>query len=270
MSYATIAAAIGRPVLVGAVLQDPLHNAGQLWLPARGPVATYVKRQLVPFAEYIPFRGLLSAFTSLVTLQPNDFTAGHRAVVFRAGKIRLGDVICYQAGFDSLASSEVTAGASLLAVQSNDATFEADGRAGESAQQLAMARIRAIESDRSVVHVATTGISAIIAKDGSVLVHSGTWQRAGAGGAVWCALADPPGSIRPGLQTAPARQARAASPGSAAPGPMPGSPKVFKCKLDRDPDRRRGVACIRCCSGLFCWSRSWAGWWRCSRRAACR
>ena len=60
--YATIAGAVGavdRPVLVGAVLQDPLRNAGELWLPGRGPVAIYVKRQLVPFGEYIPFRGLI-------------------------------------------------------------------------------------------------------------------------------------------------------------------------------------------------------------------
>ncbi len=117
-SYAMIQRAvdaIGRPVLVGAVLQNPLRNAGQLWLPGRGPVAVYIKRQLVPFGEYIPFRGLLSHLTPLTALQPVDFTAGHRAVVFRLGKIRLGDVICYEVGFDGLVSAEVTAGANLLA-----------------------------------------------------------------------------------------------------------------------------------------------------------
>jgi apolipoprotein N-acyltransferase len=60
--YATISdavAAIDRPVLIGTLLQNPLRNAGQLWLPGRGPVAIYVKRQLVPFGEYIPFRGLI-------------------------------------------------------------------------------------------------------------------------------------------------------------------------------------------------------------------
>ena len=39
--------AIGRPVLVGEVLNNPQRNAGQLWLPDRGPTAIYVKRQLV-------------------------------------------------------------------------------------------------------------------------------------------------------------------------------------------------------------------------------
>ncbi len=170
--------AIGRPVLVGAVLQNPRRNAGQLWLPGRGPVAVYVKRQLVPFGEYIPFRGLLSHITSLTALQPVNFTPGRQAVVFHIGKIRLGDVICYEVGFDGLVRSEVTAGADLLAVQSNDADFELDGQLGESEQQVAMARIRAIESDRAVVYVSTTGQSAIISPDGSLIARSGTWRRA--------------------------------------------------------------------------------------------
>jgi apolipoprotein N-acyltransferase len=179
--HATISAAvnaIGRPVLVGTVLFSPLRNAGQLWLPGRGPGQTYVKRQLVPFGEYIPMRWLLTHITSLVELQPQDYTAGHRAVVFRAGEIRLGDVICYEVGFDHLVSSEVNAGANLLAVQTNDATFEVDGQRGETLQQLAMARIRAVESNRAVIVASTTGVSAIIAPDGRLLAHSGTWQRA--------------------------------------------------------------------------------------------
>ncbi len=179
--YAQISAAataIGRPVLVGAVLQHPVRNAGLLWLPGRGPVAAYIKRQLVPFGEVIPFRGLLSRITPLVALQPHDFTPGHRPVVFRAGRIRLGDVICYEVGFDNLVRSEVTAGANLLAVQTNDATFEVDGQLGETLQQLAMARIGAIESGRAVVVASTTGVSAIISPDGAVTASTGTWRPA--------------------------------------------------------------------------------------------
>jgi len=179
--YATIAGAvslINRPVLVGAVLAHPQRNTGQLWLPGRGPVAIYVKRQLVPFGEYIPFRSLLNTFTSLPSLQPVDFTPGHRAVVFRIGRIRLGDVICYEVGFDNLVSSEVSAGANLLTEQTNDADFEMDGQLGETLQQLAMARVRAIEFDRAMIVAGTTGVSAIIAPDGSLIAHTRTWQRA--------------------------------------------------------------------------------------------
>ncbi len=170
--------AIGAPILVGEVLQAPLRNAGQLWVPGRGPTAIYVKRQLVPFGEYIPFRGIISSFSSLPSLQPVNFTAGNKAVVFGAGAIRLGDVICYEVGFDNLVRSEVNAGANLLALQSNDADFEIDGQTGETEQQTAMARIRAIESDRAVVYASTTGESSIIAPDGTLLAHSGLWQRA--------------------------------------------------------------------------------------------
>ena len=175
---AAVTAAVGQPILVGEVLQNPQRNAGQLWVPGRGPTTFYVKRQLVPFGEYIPFRGLISSFSSLPSLQPVDFTPGHQAVVFDVGKIRLGDVICYEVGFDNLVRSEVTAGANLLAVQSNDADFEIDGQLGETEQQTAMARIRAIESDRAVVYASTTGESTIIAPDGRLIARSGIWRQA--------------------------------------------------------------------------------------------
>jgi apolipoprotein N-acyltransferase len=176
---ASAAAAIGRPILVGAVLQNPVRNAGLLWLPGKGPEPHYyVKRRLVPFGEYIPFRSLISKITSLTQLQPVNFTPGHSNYVFRIGQIRLGDVICYEIGFDDLVHSEVAGGANLLTMQTNDATFERDGQTGESGQQLAMARIRAVEHDRAVVVASTTGYSAIIAPDGRLITSSGTWQQA--------------------------------------------------------------------------------------------
>ncbi|MGH3256355.1 MAG: apolipoprotein N-acyltransferase [Streptosporangiaceae bacterium] len=171
--------ALGRPVLIGEVLENPLRNAGQLWVPGRGATyPVYVKRQLVPWGEYIPFRSITSRISSLTSLVPVDFTAGHNPVVFGVGPIRLGDVICYEVGFDNLVRSEVNAGANLLALQSNDADFELDNQLGETEQQTAMARIRAIESDRSVVYAATTGESSIIAPDGTLVASSGIWRQA--------------------------------------------------------------------------------------------
>jgi apolipoprotein N-acyltransferase len=175
---ASAAAAIDRPILIGAVLENPERNAGVLWLPGKGPVATYVKRQLVPFGEYVPFRGLISKITSLTNLDPVNFTAGHSNYVFHVGQIRLGDVICYEIGFDGLVRSEVTGGANLLTMQTNDATFERLGEiTAETGQQLEMARIRAVEHDRAVVVASTTGYSAIIAPNGQLLTTSGVWQQ---------------------------------------------------------------------------------------------
>jgi len=173
------AAAIGRPILVGAVLQNPQLNAGVLWLPSKGPTTIYAKRRLVPFGEYVPFRSLISKITSLTQLQPTDFVPGDKTVVFNVGQIKLGDVICYEVGFDDLVRSEVAAGANLLSVQSNDATFEREGpTTAESSQQLAMARIRAVEFDRTVVVASTTGYSAIVAPNGQLIARSGMWTQA--------------------------------------------------------------------------------------------
>jgi len=180
--------AIGAPILVGAnlgltandVLEAPLRNAGVLWLPGTGPEPHYyVKRQLVPFGEYIPFRSLISKITSLTQLQPVNYTPGHSNYVFHVGQIRLGDVICYEVGFDDLVRSDVQDGANLLTVQTNDATFEREGvLSAETGQQLAMARIRAVEFDRAVVVASTTGYSAIIAPGGQLITTSGIWQQA--------------------------------------------------------------------------------------------
>jgi apolipoprotein N-acyltransferase len=176
---ASAASAIGRPILVGAVLQDPLRNASVLWLPGKGPTTVYLKRRLVPFGEFLPFRSLISKITSLTQLLPQDMVPGHKTVVFDVGQIRLGAVICYEVAFDDLVRSEVTAGANVLTVQSNDATFEREGPiAEESGQQLAMAQIRAVEFDRAVVYDSTTGYSAVITPHGQVTQRTGLWQQA--------------------------------------------------------------------------------------------
>ena len=57
------------------------------------------------------------------------------------------------------------AGAQLLTVPTNNATY---GDSEMTYQQLAMSRIRAVEHGRALVVAATSGVSAIIAADGSV------------------------------------------------------------------------------------------------------
>jgi apolipoprotein N-acyltransferase len=173
------ASTIGVPILVGAVLQDPTRNAAVLWLPGKGPTTVYLKRQLVPFGEFLPFRALISKITSLTALLPQDMVPGHTTVLFDVGQVKLGSVICYEVAFDDLPRSEVAAGANVLTVQSNDATFEREGPTSEeSGQQLAMARIRAVEFDRAVIYDSTTGFSAVISPDGQVSQRTGLWTQA--------------------------------------------------------------------------------------------
>jgi apolipoprotein N-acyltransferase len=63
-------------------------------------------------------------------------------------------------------TESVEQGAKVIFAQTNNADF---GRTDESVQQLAIARIRAIELGRSVVNISTVGTSAIIHPDGSIV-----------------------------------------------------------------------------------------------------
>jgi apolipoprotein N-acyltransferase len=159
---------------VGAILQGPgpthRRNVGILWSPTTGPGARYTKRHPVPFAEYMPLRRVAEFVSSDAKLVTQDMVAGHGNGLLRGGPVLIGDVICFEVAYDDLVRSSVAAGAQLLVVQTNNATF---GYTAETYQQLAMGRLRAVESGRTVVQAATTGKSAIIAPDGGVREESG-------------------------------------------------------------------------------------------------
>jgi apolipoprotein N-acyltransferase len=171
------ARAVGVPILVGAVLEGPgdkLRNAGIVWDPATGPGELYVKQHPVPFAEYVPFRAFARRISDQVDLVRRDFAAGGRPGVLRVGPATVGDVICFEVAYDGLVRSTVTGGAGLLVVQTNNATF---GMSAESAQQLAMVKLRAVEHGRPAVMASTTGISATVTHAGRVTADTELFTR---------------------------------------------------------------------------------------------
>jgi len=163
--------AVGVPVLVGAVLDAGTHvrNSGIVWNPVTGPGEVYDKRHPVPFAEYIPLRGLARAISTKVDLVPRDFVAGRKPGVLHLGPARIGDLICFEVAEDGLVRDAVVHGGRVLVVQTNNATF---GHSPETEQQLAMSRLRAVEHGRAVLIAATSGVSAIIGPDGVVRQRS--------------------------------------------------------------------------------------------------
>jgi apolipoprotein N-acyltransferase len=170
--------AVGVPILVGALLDGPgpthVTNAGIVWMPSSaahpGPGQRYVKRHPVPFGEYIPLRSIARRISSKVDLVRDDMVAGTGNGLLTQTPFPVGDVICFEVAYDPLVRSSVAAGAQLLVIQTNNATF---GHSGETYQQLAMSRLRAVEHRRTVVQVATSGKSAIIGPDGQVQQESG-------------------------------------------------------------------------------------------------
>lgn len=172
------ARAIGVPILVGAVLNGPgedrVSNVGLLWDPDSGPGQVYTKRHPVPFAEYIPARALLERITDLVDQVERDFVAGQKVGIFDTAGIRFGDLICFEVAYDDLTADVVDAGAQLLVVQTNNATF---GFTDETYQQLAMVRLRAVEHGLPAIMASTVGISAIVAPDGTLVQTAGHYTQ---------------------------------------------------------------------------------------------
>lgn len=161
---------IGVPVLVGALVDHPtkegyVENQGIVWDPRTGPGASYTKQHPVPFGEYVPFRDQLSKVISRLDRVPRDFYPGDHSGVMQVGPAKLGDVICFEVAYDEIVRDTVNAGARALVIQTNNATY---GRSGQPEQQLVMSRLRAIEHGRAVVTAAPSGISAVVAPDGTI------------------------------------------------------------------------------------------------------
>lgn len=175
-AYAVIdkaAKAIGAPISVGGVVEKngKLYNEQILWDPQKGPGATYDKRQVQPFGEYLPMRSLIGAindnWTSMVR---QDFSRGTKPGVFTMAGTQVGLATCYEAAFDWAVRDTVTHGAQMISVPSNNATFD---RSEMTYQQLAMSRIRAVEHSRTVTVPVTSGVSAVIMPDGKITQRTG-------------------------------------------------------------------------------------------------
>ncbi|MDQ5855697.1 MAG: apolipoprotein N-acyltransferase, partial [Actinomycetota bacterium] len=165
------AGAIGVPILVGAVLRtDDGHatNTAIVWNPDTGPGQRHDKRRLQPFGEYIPYRDFFRLFSSYADLAGN-FVPGNGDGAVDLGPVRVGIATCSEVIFDDLVSQSVQSGAQLLAVPTNNATF---GFTDMTYQQQAISRVRAVEHGRAVLVAATSGVSAVIAPDGTVEQHT--------------------------------------------------------------------------------------------------
>ena len=153
------------PLIAGVVLQENGHpaNASMLYGVDGQVETTYIKRYLTPFGEYMPLRGLaeiISPFAKSV----NDFKPGDNFVAHTVSGKQISPIICYEIINDGLVR-EGALNTGAFIVQTNSATF---ANTAESAQQLAITRIRAIEHSREILSVSTVGISAFIDNNGVV------------------------------------------------------------------------------------------------------
>jgi apolipoprotein N-acyltransferase len=160
---------LDAPLIAGAITErgDQIFNTSLLWHAGEGATDYYDKKHPIPFGEYVPDREFWEPLApDLIGLIGRDYTPGTTDTVFDINGVIAGINICFDISDDAVMYDAVRDGAEILLAQTNNADF---GDTDESLQQLAIARIRALELGRSVVNISTVGTSAIIAPDGSAI-----------------------------------------------------------------------------------------------------
>jgi len=164
-----VARSIGAPLLANAATgrDDLFYNTSMLWNADGTAEQIHDKRHPVPFGEYVPDRAFYYALVpDLIGLIGRGYTPGSNPPVVDVDGVKVGLAICFDVIYDDLVHEGVSDGAQVLVFQTNNADFRGTD---ENLQQLAFARMRAIETGRSVVNISTVGTSQIIRPDGSAV-----------------------------------------------------------------------------------------------------
>ncbi len=160
---------LDAPVVLNTVTTNgaEFFNTSLLWRAGEGAVERHSKRHPVPFGEYIPDRWFYDAIVpDLTGLIQRGYTPGSDAPVFDVGGVVTGLAICFDVIYDELIWEGASDGAELYMFQTNNADFRGTD---ENVQQLAIARLRAIETGRSVVNISTVGTSQVIDPSGRTI-----------------------------------------------------------------------------------------------------
>lgn len=143
------------------------YNTSLLWPATGGEVQLFDKANPVPFGEYVPDRWFYQRIApDLIGLIGREYTPGTNSPYVSLNGVGVGLAICFDVIFDDVIWQGAQDGAQLYLLQSNNGDFRGTD---ENLQQAAFARMRAIETGRSVVNVSTTGTSQAFAPDGTLV-----------------------------------------------------------------------------------------------------
>ena len=161
---------VDAPLLVNAATArgDDIFNTSMLWeAGAENPLAIHDKSRPVPMGEYVPDRWFFEMIVpDLIGLIQREYTPGTNPPFVNVSGVGVGLAICFDVLYDDVIWSGAREGAQVYVFQTNNADFR---DTDENLQQLAFARMRAIETGRSVVNISTVGTSQVIAPDGREL-----------------------------------------------------------------------------------------------------
>ena len=138
-------------------------------LDASGTIIGRVEKvHRVPFGEYVPGRDIFRSMADLSGV-PRDAVAGTSNEVLHTPAGTIGVLISFEVFFADRGAGAVANGAQLLVVPTNTTSYPSEQM---PAQELAAARLQAIEHGRDIVQASPTGYSAMINNLGSVTMRS--------------------------------------------------------------------------------------------------
>ena len=141
-----------------------LYNSAEFVAPDGAFLGRYDKIHLVPFGEYVPYKGLIS-FAGTLTQGVSNFSRGTYRKVFRSDGHTFGIFICYESVFADEVRQFARSGAQVFINISDDGWY---GDTSAPWQHLNMARMRAIENRRWILRDTNSGVTAAIDPEGRV------------------------------------------------------------------------------------------------------
>ncbi|MCK4869593.1 MAG: apolipoprotein N-acyltransferase [Gammaproteobacteria bacterium] len=162
-------------IISGIPISNPLTQKYYNGMIAFGENhSIYLKRHLVPFGEYTPFKTITKFITDMFNIPMSSFSAGPKEQpIFIAGNIKIAPFLCYEIAFPT-ESLAFLPEAELLVTLSDDSWF---GKSIAAAQQLQMSQMRSLETDRYQLVGTNTGITAIINNKGKIIAHAPEFKK---------------------------------------------------------------------------------------------
>lgn len=162
----------GARVNARGQMETNYYNASFLFSPNGTAVATYRKRRLVIFGEYIP---LVRWFPFMKWLTPIDggFTAGEEPVSFEmdSPRAKTSVLICFEDSFPQYAREHVETDTDFLLNLTNDGWF---GERSAQWQQAANAFFRAVENGLPIIRCTNNGLTSWADKFGRLRKYFST------------------------------------------------------------------------------------------------
>ncbi|WP_167597886.1 apolipoprotein N-acyltransferase [Leeuwenhoekiella sp. ZYFB001] len=159
---------VGKDRIGNPIWADFFNSA--FLLNQQDSIQIYHKSKLVVGVENFPYQNVLKPLLGDIMLDLGGTvsmktTQDNRVAFTGSNDTKLGPVICYESVYGAFVTDYVKEGAEFLAIITNDAWW---GDTQGHKQHLNYARLRAIETRRSIARSANTGISAFINQKGEL------------------------------------------------------------------------------------------------------